>query len=1090
MTAVHPVYKILFLSSLWVSLSSIFEITTIETTTVTTTTKKYRINTGFTEEILNKPTITRTSKYSVDDTGNDKRIVVVKGLSEIGNHIADERSSQRIGENVATESPTYSASITSTSNNTSTVNRSTAIGSIKERGLFRNCTSPEASVPWPFHREHGSLPKSSFPIASSALNPQLKCGLGLDGNRSDDENKVGFIEYFERTVKQELIQPLLDQENCHDLVVFGAAFGSSYVQFMVDQLQETDDGFDFIVDSDGLMEKHGRCFFMFVNFDETEEEKPEKLGHYWLIPLRPDSLPYENARRNTKLLKYMGQYAFLNHNHVGTVSPKVIIWQDAKFFREDMVNSIPRDYSTVVRPRNHDGSADANAKLPCLSTMGLPAVKASFGKAITDNFSNGLTVSSYGRPRYQDHCQTIIDALQSRPGVTDSPHALRAQCQMYMKFVNGKQERETIGNEEEMDSLNFGLIDSAFLVWNESTQQCRDFNAILRCTMLDQLQCHSDRDQVLFPFVIHQLLVASDGTMNTTKDSSYALKATYYNSRTESKSNIDRNWKPHAHDLDLVESNSAISSSIDANVDQMEQQVYVRMKRSACHWYYFGFAPNQPMGERFCGHKIWLRDNLKKRNPSLEQEKQIAVWSDLSSTEDANATSLALASKRGNRDLIDVPFAADFHRCTSPEFGKVPWAFQDRNDDLARRLSCGTHNETLSPFHRKLKKTVLDRKIRSLANEEKCSDMVVFSVAFQEDITRVLSILEGEQDSDDMRNYKERQKEMQLNHGNCFFLFVVEQNLSTGWKTMNSTLKLMPSIRGAQDRSEATSKVSTAGQYLVIPIDRDILPYESMHRNSKLLQYNGQLFFPDAKNVVYQDITFFDMRYLKRHPTDYSTLFPPRSKVSDVGPAPCLTVFSLPKSKATVGSTSLRRDEEFFQGHCKHLINSLEELAPDGTMTGVSIEPALTASLIQQCDAYLQYVYKRELDTDILNQAMVDTSFMTWNEGTEFCRDFNAQLRCSILDQLHCHSESDRIAFPFALYVNQMGLGSTTEFEYVEDDGRITRWPVDSFFQKKDHQLNFFRETKGENSWQDVVRVVREKLHWARNKSGGYRLPR
>jgi len=157
------------------------------------------------------------------------------------------------------------------------------------------------------------------------------------------------------------------------------------------------------------------------------------------------------------------------------------------------------------------------------------------------------------------------------------------------------------------------------------------------------------------------------------------------------------------------------------------------------------------------------------------------------------------------------------------------------------------------------------------------------------------------------------------------------------------------------------------------------------------------------------------------------------------------------------------------------------------------------SSLVQQCDAYLQYVYKRELDTLILNQGMINTSFMSWNQGTQYCRDFNANLRCILIDQLHCHSDRDKFAFPFALYINQMGgLGSTTEYT---KQGRQHRTPVDNLFNRQIHDLNFVQEilvtntddrTSSENEAtettttrkQDMVRIIRDRLHWTYRSLG------
>merc|ERR1712176_829944 len=236
----------------------------------------------------------------------------------------------------------------------------------------------------------------------------------------------------------------------------------------------------------------------------------------------------------------------------------------------------------------------------------------------------------------------------------------------------------------------------------------------------------------------------------------------------------------------------------------------------------------------------------------------------------------------------------------------------------------------------------------------------------------------------------------------------------------------------------------------------------------------------------------FAPQFLNRQPIDYHKLYKPATLNSDDSleyseHEPCVTMYSLPHNKATVGAMNMDRNEDLFPGHCKHIINSTEKLTPGGKKTGESKDPAVTSSFIQQCDAYLQFVYKRESETDFLNQFMADTNFMSWNEGTQFCRDFNADLRCTILDQLHCHSDRDRLAFAFALYVNQMGHGSTTEFLRKNSN----REPVDERFKKTRHDLKVYRNVEvplanGTITTQkrDVVKLLRSGFHWTRKSMG------
>lgn len=945
-----------------------------------------------------------------------------------------------------------------------------------EENFFQNCRSPEAGVAWPFHDEKKDPPSSAV---ASILNPSLHCGFGLGG--------TGFVEYFQDTVKGKLIQPILDQEGC-ELAVFGAAFGSSYINWMKHEFKK--DIEQQVVKPKRIINKHGRCFFMFVYPKDSRRGvggKPQKVGHYWLIPLRPERMPYKNSRRNAKLLKYAGNMLFLNDDSSGSngpVSPKAIIWQDAKFFKDGsgFIYSVPRDYTTVL-----DGLLDgdgSNSRLPCVTFMGLPVSTATYKDPVYTKMSIGLAVSSYTRPKYIDHCRTIIDALKKRPGVTDSRDALIGQCVNYMAYVNEhKNETKSPIEDEETDSLHFGMIDTAFVVWNEATETCREFNAILRCTMFDQLHCHSDRDQVLFPMVVNRFLapgsnsaLGSNSTFSENPGDRYRLRATYFNNWTKKKSYVDKDWKPHAHDLDFVDQKAVLPLK-----DPDREKVFVRIQQTGCHWYYYMDQMNQPLGERQCGHKIWINDNHYETEPTLSQEKQITAWARPLSSKaivfPKKATADSLAIERGNRDIIEAPFAADFLRCTSPEFDKVPYTFREsKPNDSNTTLSCGTSDNNHSPRHQMLRKEI-DPVLKKLSNDKMCSDMVVFGQVLEKGFLNVISSLIEEKENE---NYSKRTKEMLKNHGHCFFLFVTKKDLEEYKKERSEKFK--------------EADVVSLAHFWLIPIPGETLPYASMRRNSKFLKYSAQFLFPHAKNIVYQDVVLFAPQFINRQPINYSKLYKP-SELSNVDEfeysekKPCVTLYSLPRNKATIGNTGIEREDLLFPGHCKHIINSMEKLTPGGKKTGDSKDTAAASSLIQQCDAYIQFVYKREIEMDFLNQALADTNFISWNESDEFCRDFNAELRCTILDQLHCHTDRDRLAFVFALYVNQMGHGSTTE--YSSGHRHHKRDPVDHRFLKYMHNFHIYRNVEAPLAnktmtvqKRDVVKLLRSGAHWTRKSLG------
>jgi hypothetical protein len=401
---------------------------------------------------------------------------------------------------------------------------------------YRECTSPESHVSWPLQGEVQS--KTS----------DMTCGM---------ESSSPFSNFLHGDLWQQHIRPLT--RHCPDLVVFGVAFGGDFVKDLdAPHVRK-------LVNATDLLERHGRCFFIFTSKEDIERNKehlsnqqqqqqqnatihvignsddeftPTMIGHNILIPIPTEVLPYRNPRRNVKLLKYMGQYMFRE--------AKTVIWQDAKFFRDDFVSKQPRDYRSVVE--------DA-----CVATMGLPVHKGTVG---LENIREGILLNGRYRPQYEHHCEAIIAALIDRPNVTDSADNLIRQCDAYLQYVYNQE-----GNTE---TMNEGLIDSAFIIWNQQTQQCRDFNSALRCTIMDQIQCHSDRDQVSIPFAMYNM----------------GLKGLYTRHPGEVPRTVDPWWDPRIHDLDFVLETAAHSKNITTNVSPEAKDVMIRVVRSSCHWYF------------------------------------------------------------------------------------------------------------------------------------------------------------------------------------------------------------------------------------------------------------------------------------------------------------------------------------------------------------------------------------------------------------------------------------------------------------------------------------------------------------------------
>jgi hypothetical protein len=402
---------------------------------------------------------------------------------------------------------------------------------------YRDCTSPESTVPWPLEGYVYSKTSS------------MSCGM---------RSATPFSLFFRGTLWKKKIKPLT--QDCNRMVVFGVAFGGEFVQDLdaphVRQL----------VNATDLLQRHGRCFFIFTSEEEFKNASlngtaqqnsrqdrygnhthsddytdPIMIGHNILIPIPSSILPYRNPRRNVKLLKYMGQFMFRQ--------AEVVIWQDAKFFREDFVSKQPVDYGDLIE------------KDACVTAMGLPVHKGTVG---LENIRRGILSRGRYTPRYEHHCQAIIDALIDRPNVTDSAENLIRQCDAYLQHVYLQE-----GNT---DAMNQGLIDSAFIIWNQKTPACRDFNSALRCTIMDQIQCHSDRDQVSIPFALYTM----------------GLSATYRRQPTDvKKSPIDRDWDSRIHDLDFIRAPTEKRTIKDQLYHSSSpDDVMVRVVRSSCHWYF------------------------------------------------------------------------------------------------------------------------------------------------------------------------------------------------------------------------------------------------------------------------------------------------------------------------------------------------------------------------------------------------------------------------------------------------------------------------------------------------------------------------
>ncbi|KAG7349980.1 DUF616 domain containing protein [Nitzschia inconspicua] len=836
-----------------------------------------------------------------------------------------------------------------------------AIAKVSPDAFQTQCSSPEMNTSWPLQGSSRSI-----------LTPSRTCGLDVDIGSDDGSDKEGsnnsFSQYFRTVVIPQQIQPLLRETvvqngtitpTCPTTVVFGVAFGSEFLNDMM--MSRTESGGR--VNSTLMLENNGRCFFMFtlqetlqslasLNNETTSNSTfttPVLLGHNWVIPIPKHVLPYTNNRRNAKLLKYMGHYAFQQDP---SQTPRRIVWQDAKFFRPNTLfdRAMPIDYSKLWSASDEQGVITTNV---CVTTMGLPIHFSSFSH-LHQHVSVGQTSRfSKGKFLYQEHCKTIISALEARPNVTDNPQGLLLQCQAYMRHVQQQEKQKQHNNNggggvsnstiyTAPNLLDYGLIDSAFIVWDESTEICRNFNRQLRCTMLDQLHCHSDRDQVLLPFVLYKMMnpPPQGSSLETPSSNESPLSwQALYRRDSDPPIPVDNDWDSRYHDFDAV--------VVHKN---HEQTTMLRTIRSSCHWYH-----TSPIGSNNCLKYNWL--------PNLEFWSGKLARKHSDKFRGSNATAL-LASGR----------------VAEEEKFLYLWKSLKEHHSIPTREREGNYSRTCDIYEA----NAFANHLRSVRQDiqpilDNCTDLVVFGVAMS---PKVLPLVNPKTPS-----YREVRKSHLSVHGKCFFQFVLEEDL-----------KELP-----RRHDISYGPAVLYGHQWLIPIPRTLLPFQDLQRSTLFLKYHATFIFPEIKSIIWQDtVAFFHPTVLLAQPSSYEQFLG-----SNLRSKPCVTSFAIPTSVHTTGKAKLEPDQNVFVEYCiTQMTNLLLELGHEGE----------AAALMQQCHDYLQRVYSKELSVEILSHGLIDTNFLIWNESTEHCRRFNKDLQCKIWSELQFQETKwDSVVVPFVL---------------------------------------------------------------------------
>lgn len=320
----------------------------------------------------------------------------------------------------------------------------------------RICHSPELNVPWIYDGcSVINQQQNSSQSSKSASNPLVLVGTsrtsGMTCGICEQNNFTRFLSRVS-TVTRTL------QRECK-IIIFSVMFGKQTKKRL----------FNLAL---AQSEEMNKCMFIFVL--ESDARKSIEKGDLhpassnkeqllwrsnqdttaFRIPIPDEILPYKSLRRNVKLFKLHGHQFFAN--------ARGLIWLDAKFRRDIPMHAYHRYFRNVVQ-----------ASHSCMAVVHMPSSRSTVGQ----DFNTSV-------PTLAGHCNHLLHA---RANATDSSDAIRYQCDMYHYQPN------------ERSYQNAALIDSALIVWDQSSSRCRQFNADLSCTWADEIVCNSDRDQISFP---------------------------------------------------------------------------------------------------------------------------------------------------------------------------------------------------------------------------------------------------------------------------------------------------------------------------------------------------------------------------------------------------------------------------------------------------------------------------------------------------------------------------------------------------------------------------------------------------------------
>ena len=171
------------------------------------------------------------------------------------------------------------------------------------------------------------------------------------------------------------------------------------------------------------------------------------------------------------------------------------------------------------------------------------------------------------------------------------------------------------------------------------------------------------------------------------------------------------------------------------------------------------------------------------------------------------------------------------------------------------------------------------------------------------------------------------------------------------------------------------------------------------------MKFNPGLLFPWAERVIWQDAKLIDSSREYGLPSNYLLRFNCTVQRFDT----CSSFMGLPRHKAFINTAP----SVTFTAHCDTIIVAAIERP--------SVSDNLEV-LRTQCESYKAW-HRNSSDqsSQVFNQApLVDSAFIVYDMRSKRCQEFNGDVGCSWLDEIHCLSDHTQISFPRILAMSEL----------------------------------------------------------------------